>query len=125
MASLDGIFRDLASNLLAGFGGTVVLRPRARSFAPSTGAVTDANTDSDAVSVNAVLQPYSTRLVDGERVQTGDLACLVAAKDVEAAPVAGDLVYLGSLTGEKLVVVGVVTQRSPEAEIVYELQLRR
>lgn len=110
--------RQVASKIMAKFGGEVTIRSiTVGAYNTTTGAVTE--TTSDTV-VRGVLEDVNAREVN-ELVQAGDKRLTVAAADVAAAPSTADRVVISNISHQ---VIRVVTIEQDNEPITYELILR-
>lgn len=121
MAALDGLFRDLAVNLLRDFGAAGTLQRVTRVFTVASG------TTVETVTPYAVLlappTPVAQRLVDGTTVLASDFMTTIAAKGIVFTPEAGNvrLVFAGTTWQ----VVQVHALYSGDLVAAYEMVVRR
>jgi|SRR5882672_8759125 len=74
---LDAQMRALAKGLIKDFGKNVTLRRRVSTYDPTTGNVS--NSDTDYPVTVSPPAPYSNRRIDGELIKVGDIETLLAA----------------------------------------------
>jgi len=121
MATLDALFPGLAARLIDQFGATASLETVTKTDDPATGKV--AETVSAASVKLTPPEPFSIGPIDGSLVEAGDMATLVAAPGLNAAPTANrDRLVFAS---EAWQIVAVDPIYSGDAAAAYRLQLRR
>ena len=116
--ALASPLRNVASKLMAKFGGVVTIRTiTTGTYNTTTGAITETNSDTV---VRGVLEDVNAREVN-ELVQAGDKKLLVAAADLTAAPTTVDKVLISSVVHQ---IIRVTTIEQDNTAITYELILR-
>lgn len=118
--ALDKKMRATAERLVDKFGKAITLRRTTSTFDPSTGTTSESTTDH---SVNAVIEPYAERLIDGSLIQVGDMQVTVPAKSLSIDPdTSKDSVILDSV---EWTLVRVEALYSGEQVATWALQVRR
>ena len=123
MSKFDGIFRDLATQLIDNtFGTSATLRRQTSVYDPVTGDNTRSNTDI-SVSISPPAPAREGRRPDNALVQQGDAECYMAAKglSVVPSPVDDKLIW----NGDTYQVVAVFNIVSGDQNAAYRLILRR
>jgi hypothetical protein len=110
--------RNVASKLMAKFGGEVIIR-RVTLGAYNTTTGTAAETTSDT-ELRGVLEDVNLREVN-DLIQAGDKRLTIAAADTAAPPTMADRVIIA---GRTLQVIEVRTIEQDNEPITYELILR-
>jgi len=119
MTTLDDTFLPLTANLISSFGKSLTFVVATDSYDPATGS----NTVSESTSVvKGVLSAYSSRFIDGDLIQNGDLKALIAAQGLTFTPTVGQRVEFNS---QKWRIVAIASLYSGDEIAGYRLQLRR
>jgi hypothetical protein len=110
--------RNVASKLMAKFGGEAIIRSvTLGAYNPTTGTAAETTSDTE---LRGVLQDVNLREVN-ELIQAGDKRLLIAAADVAAVPTTPDRVII---EGRTLQIIQVQTIEQDNTAITYELILR-
>ena len=110
--------RNVASKLMAKFGGEVtVRRVTLGAYNTTTGAAAETTSDTE---LRGVLQDVNLREVN-ELIQSGDKRLTIAAADTAAVPTMADRVIIA---GRTLQVIQVQTTEQDNEPITYDLILR-
>lgn len=118
--ALDTKMRATAQRLVDKFGKPVTLRRTTSTFDPDTGTTTEGTTDH---SVNAVIEPYDQRLIDGSIIQTGDMQASFPAKDLSVTPsTATDIIIMD---GDEWQIVNVGFIWSGEEVALFQAHVRK
>lgn len=109
-----------ASRLLSERGRAMVLRRRVPgAYDPATG--TAAQTVTDTACSGATF-PFPALLIDGTRIQVGDLKVLLAVQGLTFEPAIGDQLLIGGAVHQ---VMNVQPIGPDGTVVVYRLQVRR
>ena len=120
--ALDKVMRSVAKNLIGSFGTTAVITTyTGGTYDP----ITDATIPGEGVQTVITCSPpseYKSYVIDGTRIQTGDMKILIPALVYETAPTTDQTV---TIRGDTYKVIGVMPISSGNQEAVWEVQLRR
>lgn len=120
--ALDSIMRSVAQSLVGTFGTTGVLTTYSGgSYDPITDT-TSAGTATDTTVPCSPPAEYENYVIDGTRIQTGDMKVLIPALDYGTAP---NTAQKFTIRGAQYNVISVMPVSSGNQEAAWEIQLRR
>lgn len=109
-----------ASRVLADRGRAMILRKLTPgTYSPTSGAVTQTATDYPA---SGAQFPYPALLIDGTRIQRGDMKVLLSAEGLAMEPDTGDQLLIG---GQVWAIVSAQAIGPDGTVVVWKLQVRR
>lgn len=118
--ALDARMRSLAERLVDKFGKPVTLRRTSSTYNPVTGTTSETTANH---AVNAVVELYEDRLIDGSLVQVGDMRVTVPAASLSVEPSTTTDTLI--LDGDTWQLVRVLPVWSGEQVATYQLQVRK
>jgi hypothetical protein len=105
------------------FPKTAVFQEVTQTYAHTTGAMTESNTENHSVTVTPPV-PYDSRYVDGDIILRTDVRIILPSSDLEFTPDEGMKVTIDSRV-YRIVSVGELDVAGTENVVAYDLQLRR
>lgn len=120
--ALDGMMRSVAKSLIGTFGTTATITTHTGgNYDP----ITDGTVPGSDVQVVVPCSPpeeYKNYVIDGTRIQTGDMKILIPALVYATSPVTAQTI---TIRGQIYKIISVIPVSSGNQEAVWEVQLRR